>query len=133
MSLTDLFTDLEVLSMIKEHDKLCIREGCITIEQKSNPVSTAFRRWFNNDSRRIMIMKVNTIINLAVEAYNSEVKMNIDSWNIKQFQKHFRNVIEGLNNLKKTYFNDSSIVARLNVLNEQLYEIVSVTENDSNL
>ena len=116
MTLTDLFTDLEVLSMIKEHDKLCLRDGHITIEQKSNPIKTAIRRWFHNDSRRIMIMEVNNIINSSLECYNKSLKDTEHEWIINQFIKHFTNVIDGLNKLKKTYFNDSSIVARLNVI-----------------
>jgi len=118
----DLFTDLEVLSMIKEDDKICIRNGRITIERKTHPIKTAVRRWANNDSRRLTIMQINTLISqslqLCLEARNDSEKI----WVIDQFCKHFTNTLDGLSNLKKTYIEDSAIVARLNVISAMLIE-----------
>ena len=118
----DIFTDLEVLSMIKEYDKICIRDGHITIERKTHPIKTAVRRWANNDSRRLTIMQINNLISqslqLCLEARNDSEKI----WTIDQFCKHFTNILDGLSNLKKTYTDDSAIVARLNVISAMLIE-----------
>ena len=118
----DLFTDLEVLSMIKEEDKLCIRDGHITIEKKAHPIKTAVRRWAYNDSRRLTIMHINTLITQSLQIC-SENRNDIEKlWIIEQFCKHFTYTLEGLSNLKKTYIDDSAIVARLNVICAMLIE-----------
>lgn len=122
MSITDLFTDLEVLSMIKENDKICIRDGHIAIEQKGSKVQIAIRRYLNHDSRRSMIMEVNRIISQSLQVCNEQRDDQDKQWAMEQFHKHFQNIIEGIQNLKKTYFNDSFIVARLNVTIEMLQE-----------
>jgi len=118
----DLFTDLEVLSMIKEEDKLCVRDGHITIEQRSHPMKIAVRRWANNDSRKLTIMHINTLITQSLQIC-SETRNDSDKmWTIEQFCKHFTNSLDGLSNLKKTYIDDSAIVARLNVISSMLVE-----------
>ena len=119
---SDLFTDLEVLSMIKEEDKLCIRDGHITIERRSHPLKTAVRRWANNDSRRLTIMHINTLITQSLQICSENRNDSEKIWTIEQFCKHFTNSLEGLSNLKKTYINDSAIVARLNVISAMLIE-----------
>ena len=118
----DLFTDLEVLSMIKEEDKLCIRDGHITIEQRSHPMKIAVRRWANNDSRRLTIMHINTLITQSLQICSENRNDSEKSWTIEQFCKHFTNSLDGLSNLKKTYIDDSAIVARLNVISAMLIE-----------
>ena len=118
----DLFTDLEVLSMIREEDKLCIREGHIAIEKRSHPLKTAVRRWTNNDSRRITIMHINTLITQSLQICCENRNDSEKIWTIHQFCKHFTNSLEGLSNLKKTYTDDSAIVARLNVISAMLIE-----------
>ena len=118
----DLFTDLEVLSMIKEEDKLCIRDGHITIEKKAHPIKTAIRRWTNNDSRKITIMHINTLITQSLQICSENRNDSEKIWTIEQFCKHFTNSLDGLSNLKKTYIDDSAIVARLNVVSAMLIE-----------
>ena len=105
MTLSDLFTDLEVLAMIKEKDKLCVRDGQITIEKNSHPFKIAIRRWINNDSRRTMIMEINNVITLSLQACKESKQDSDKKWVVDQFCKHFKNIKEGLENLKKTYLN----------------------------
>lgn len=118
----DLFTDLEVLSMIKEEDKICIRNGHITIEKRTHPIKTAFRRWVNNDSRRLTLMHINTLITESLQICSESRNDSGKIWSIEQFCKHFTNSLEGLTNLQKTYTDDSAIVARLNVIRSLLIE-----------
>ena len=122
MTITDIFTDLEVISMIKENDKLCIRDGHIKVEVKSNPRLIAVRRWINNDSRRSTLMEINNTIQNALQICKESFNDNEKLWTVEQFKKHFTNVIVGLNNLKKTYHEDSYIIARIIVLNNMLEE-----------
>jgi len=122
MTTVDLFTDLEILSMIKENDKICIRDGHITIEKKTHPIKTAVRRWIYNDNRRFSIMQINVLITQSLQVCMESRNNCEKTWIIDQFCKHFTNTIEGLANLKKTYSNDSSIVARLNVISSMLIE-----------
>ena len=130
MTLTEVLTDLEVLSMIKEKDKLCIRDGHITIEQKTHPFKIAIRRWIKNDNRRTMIMEINNVISLSLQLCKDAKENPEKKWTLGQFNKHFKKVIEGLENLKKTYFNDSNVVARLTILNEILKEEINQLESN---
>jgi len=124
MSLSDLFTDLEVLSMIKENDKICVREGHIAIEQKSHPAKIALRRWYHHDSRRTMIMEINKIITQSLSTCKELQNEKEKTWTLEQFKKHFSGIKNGLLNLQRTYHDDATIVARLNVLNDMLEEEV---------
>lgn len=125
MTTIDLFTDLEVLGMLKQDDKICIRDGRISIEKKSHPMKLAMRRWINNDGRRITIMQINTIINQSLQT----CKESKDKpWITSQFYKHFKSVLLGLENIKITYKDDSAIVARLNVIGALLEEEIKEIE-----
>lgn len=119
-SLTDVLTDLEILSMVHENEKFCCRDGKISIETKGHPIRVALRRWLNNDSRKSMLLEINNIINRAI----SMSKESTDEWVQTQFLFHFKRVIGGLENIKKTYFDDSTVVARLNVIISMLEEII---------
>lgn len=125
MSLSDLFTDLQILSMIKEDDKLCVRDGHIAIEQRTHPVKIAVRRWYHNDSRRTMIMEINKIVSQSLSTCKDLQNDTEKQWHLEQFKKHFSNIKLGLDNLKRTYHDDATIVARLDVLNDMLEEEVN--------
>jgi hypothetical protein len=126
MTTIDLFTDLEVLGMLKHDSKICIRDGRISIERKSHPITQALRRWANNDGRRMTIMQINSIINQSLQL----CKESKDKpWVISQFHKHFNSVLAGLENMKKTYADDSAVVARLNVISALLKEEIKEIES----
>jgi hypothetical protein len=127
--MTDVFTELEILSMVEENDKICIRDGKIAIERKGHPITVAVRRWLHNDSRKGMITEVGNIINRAI----SMSKESHDDWVKFQFYAHFKKVIKGLDNIKKTYFDDSSVVARLNVIIMMLDEIIKKMSTDKSI
>lgn len=128
-SMTDVFTELEILSMVGENDKICIRDGRIAIERKGHPITVAVRRWLHNDSRKGMITEVGNIINRAI----SMSKEANDDWVKFQFYVHFKKVVDGLDNIKKTYFDDSSVVARLNVVIMMLDEIIKKMSTDKSI
>ena len=128
-SMTDVFTELEILSMVEETDKICIRDGKIAIERKGHPITIAVRRWIHNDSRKGMITEVGNIINRAI----SMSKEAHDDWVKFQFFVHFKKVLDGLGNIKKTYFDDSSVIARLNVIIMMLDEIIKKMSTDSSI
>jgi nucleoid-associated protein YejK len=129
MTLTDLFTDLEVLSMIQQDDKLCVRDGRISIEKKSHPMTIALRRFFNNDNRRLTMMQINSIISQSLQACKDIRNDPEKLWATEQFCNHFSNVLAGLKNLKMTYSDDSAVVARLNVISAMLLEEISTLKN----
>jgi len=123
-----IFTELEILSMLKDGDKLSMRNGIMTIEKKTHPIKTAVRRWINNDNRHSTLMEIDNIISDAMKMYrehridNDDITnlCSIDDtsniWITQQFCEQFRNCIEGLQNLKKTYNDDSAVVAKLNII-----------------
>lgn len=104
MTTIDLFTDLEVLGMLKEDNKICVRDGHISIEKQSHPITQGLRRWVNNDSRRLTIMQINSIISQSLQVCKEARNDSEKIWTISQFNKHFVNVLIGLCNLKKNIF-----------------------------
>ena len=74
-------------------------------------------------------MQINAIISQSLQESKESREKN---WVITQFRRHFKNVMEGLKNMKKTYMEDSSVVARLTVicalLEEEIKEIELLTE-----
>ena len=44
-----ILTSLKIISMIKEGQKVCVRNGLLTLEPESTGIRVAFRRWIHND------------------------------------------------------------------------------------
>jgi hypothetical protein len=61
-----LLTSLKVISMIKEGQKVCVRNGHLTLETQSTGVITSLRRWINKDSRQTTVHYIKSVIQNAV-------------------------------------------------------------------
>ena len=70
-------------------------------------------------------MQINSIINQSIQICKDSKDKK---WIISQFFKHFTSVLNGLENMKKTYSEDSAIVARLNVISALLQEEIKEIE-----
>lgn len=121
MEIEDLSTDLKVMSMIKENGRLCIRNGCLSIEpevhNKENILLTwgsyaslALRRWWNQDNRHSALTKVQSII---LKCQETQSKLTSDDK--IEFSKLCKDAAVGLSNLQETYSHDAAVYARLSV------------------
>lgn len=130
MEIEDLSTDLKVMSMIKQNGRLCIRNGCLSIEPEiqnkenilltwSSRASLALRRWWNQDNRHSAVTKVQSIILKCQETYSK-----LTSDDKIEFSNLCKNAAIGLTNLQETYSHDAAVYARLSVYIKNLNGIV---------
>lgn len=122
MEYEDLITDLNVMAMLKESGRLCIRNGHLSIEPlvetKQNVfytwsayTSLAVRRWWNQDNRHNALLKVQSIV---LKCYEIVDKLT-DTTKKEEFKAMCKNAAMGLTNLQQTYINDAAVCARISV------------------
>jgi len=137
----NVFTNLKIISNIKEYDKLIINNKQIDID---NPSYLQFmRRWWNGRNR------LNTLLYLKDYVYKdafllidntlqNEIKKKIikiffehSNHNILQkFLIELKNSIRGLQNLKITYNSDVSFKSQLDIIIEEIeFRIEKIKES----
>lgn len=107
---SEILTCLKIISMIREGQKLSVRNGVLHLEMYSSGLWSALKRRFFNDSRHITMTYVQNII---LNALDKEVRV-----------KYLNESLNGLNALKVTYSDDVTVVARLTVLEEKIQEYI---------
>ena len=109
-----VLTGLKILGMIREGQKVCIRNGLINIEGKSQGAWAAFSRWIHGDNRTITMSYIRNIVNNALEIRKSHPHM----W--KDVDEGLIHALNGLTALEVTYTEDAGVVAALEVLKEKV-------------
>jgi len=129
-----VFINLKIFSRIKKQDKLCFSGDSLEID---NRYVAFVRRWFNSDDRNKSIEYINAIIQrvftIVDETYSNEqnktgVKKSNDispfkeenSNLLQRFSIELSNTITGLENLKKTYNDDSLIKSNLDLVIDKI-------------
>lgn len=102
----DILWSLKIISMIKEGQKLCIRNGFIHV---NNRIFEFLFRWINNDNRHSSITYISNTINNALKMQKTDHLVNT-----------LREALKGLDALKVTYATDVCIVAKITVLEEKI-------------
>ena len=113
-AIDQILTSLRVISMIKEGQKVKIRNGLLDLESKSTGVKIGFMRWLNNDSRHTTLLYVKNSINNAIGL------LKLSPEHSEKIRQYLQNAINGLNCLEITYGEDASITATLQVLQERI-------------
>ena len=137
----DLLADLEVVAMIKDHGRLCINNGQLSLEPRIefNGVnsalswaSLALRRWWNQDSRGHTLVSLQCIVlrcgQLSTDILLSDV--HDKSKKLHRLLEKCDNAASGIENLKTTYADDASVTARLTLLVQRL-EIIAINIRDA--
>ena len=118
----NILQNLKIIASVQKNGKLCIRKGSLTLES-SAPYQN-LRRWINNDSRDLCIMHIKNTINNAIKLkkniINKVVDVELHDWTIERLTIEMRNCQVGLQNLKVTYNDDTSVKSMLDVLLERL-------------
>ncbi len=134
LSIDDVFINLKIFSKIKKHDKLCFSGNSLEID---NRYAAFFRRWFSSDDRSKSIEYINAIIKrvftIVDQTYNNERSKEIKQNNIQispfkeensnllqRFSIELTNTMTGLDNLKKTYDDDSLIKSNLDLIMDKI-------------
>jgi len=111
-----LLTSLKVISMIKEGQKVCVRNGHLSLEVQSTGILTSLRRWIHKDNRQTTISYMKSVVQNSISVirtHNNEISIN-------KLLKGIEEAITGINSLAVTYSDDATISATLQVLKERI-------------
>lgn len=118
---------LKIIGKLRENDRLAIRNGHICLEPSSNsPFVRAVSRWVHGDSRETTLQQLKRIIS-NVMSIDELAMMTLEpshdaQWTLAQMCKEMDAARAGLENLKATYENDSTMQVNLEVLIERLVD-----------
>jgi len=107
-----LLTSLKVISMIKEGQKVCVRNGHLTLEIQSTGILTSVRRWIHNDSRQTTVHYIKSVIQNSI----SVSKVHKNQTSVDKIIVGMEEALVGINSLIVTYTDDATITATLQVL-----------------
>jgi len=111
-----LLTSLKVISMIKEGQKVCVRNGHLTLENQSTGVVTSIRRWINKDSRQTTVHYIKSVVQNSVavsKTYKNEVSVG-------KLLLGMSEALIGIGSLIVTYADDATVSATLQVLHDRI-------------
>lgn len=122
-----ILTSLRVISMIKENQKVCVRDGIIILEVKSTGFMSAIRRWIHRDNRLKAISYIQNVVNHAIEI----TKTHTDEHTVNKIKSAIKDCIIGIKSLGVTYNNDAATMARITVLEERINSSINDTTTKS--
>ena len=107
---SEININLKVISQINEGDKLFVSQNLLQIDRSQRGIANASVRWYNNESRQQTMIQLNKIIRKAFEFMEND----------KLIAQNLEQSVKGLIELKKTYTDDPTIVAQIDVLMEEI-------------
>jgi hypothetical protein len=108
-----LLTSLKVVSMIKEGQKVCVRNGHLTLEVQSTGVVTSVRRWINKDSRQTTVHYIKSVVTNAVTMIKNRVAAD-------KLVEGMNEALAGIRSLIVTYADDATVAASLQVMHDRV-------------
>lgn len=121
-----ILTSLKIISMIKEGQKVCVRNGLLSLETKSSGIKVAFRRWMNNDNRNTTLSYIKNIINNSLDI----IKIHTDENTKNKIKTALADCITGLSSLAVTYSNDAGISATIVVMQDRIRTNIELRGED---
>ena len=115
-----VLTSLKVISMIKEGQKVSVRNGLLDIEVRSTGLVTAFKRWINNDNRHTTLTYIRNIITTAMDLSKTHSTTRI--------KEALKEATGGLTSLSVTYGDDASIMATIHVMKDRIAQLTGAPE-----
>lgn len=111
-----VLTSLKIISMIKEGQKVCVRNGFLSLENKSVGLMVAIRRWIHKDNRVSTLTYIKNIINTAFDILGIHGDVLI----LNKLKTSLKISINGLRCLSVTYNDDAAITASIEVLIDRI-------------
>jgi hypothetical protein len=104
----EVLTSLKIIGSIKEGQKVCVRNGLLTLEQRSNGFLPAIKRFIYGDNREITIRYIKKVVHNAISILNTTKNDEV--------LKHLNEAVVGLQRLEVTYVADVATVSAIQVL-----------------
>jgi hypothetical protein len=121
-----ILTSLKIISMIKEGQKVCVRNGLLSLETKSSGIKVALIRWINNDNRNTTLSYIKNVINNALDI----IKIHNDENTKNKIKVSLTECITGLSSLGVTYSNDAGISATIVVMQDRIRTNIELRHED---
>ena len=110
----EILTSLKIIGSIKEGQKVCVRNGLLTLEQTSTGIQASVKRWLFGDNRATTLHYIRNVVHNAL----SVAKMNDE--NAAEIVNSMENVIIGLGRLEVTYTSDIALCSAIQVLSNRI-------------
>lgn len=117
-----IYLDLKVLSNLQVNSKLKIVKDKLKLDNYS--IIQGIYRYYNNDNRDNTIEYVEKILE-KLETIMPFLKDSVQRKDKANFIMMFPQVINGLNNLKKTYQSDQNITIRIDYFQECIRNFIN--------
>lgn len=109
-----ILTSLRVIGMIKEGQKVKVRNGLLDLEPVSTGIRVAISRWIHHDNRHTTLLYIKNVVSNALEINTIQHNQN------EKIKDALANCNTGLSALAVTYGEDASINATLQVMQERI-------------
>lgn len=107
-----VLTSLRVISMIKEGQKVKVRDGLLSLETHSTGIITGIRRWINRDNRVTTLRYIRNAVIQGVSLYNTSKDERV--------KQGLMGALKGLTSLSVTYGDDAGVTAAIDVIRDRI-------------
>jgi hypothetical protein len=107
-----VLTSLRVISMIKEGQKVKVRDGHLSLETHSTGIITGIRRWINRDNRVTTLRYIRNAVIQGVSLYNTSKDERV--------KQGLMGALNGLTSLSVTYGDDAGVTAAIDVIRDRI-------------
>ena len=117
----EILTSLKIIGSIKEGQKVCVRNGLLSLEQHSTGFLPAVKRTLYGDGRDITIRYIRNVVHNSISII--KVMPNPD-----EMIKSLDDVVTGLKRLEVTYSADVATVSTIQVLRDRIEKEIKSIE-----
>ena len=118
-----LLINLRIVSALLPHQKVNAKAELLAVEPPSW-FPEALYRWFRGDHREVCLRRLEELVGEAISSVDRAGNLR-DPKKQKKFLSHIYNTIPGFANLKQTYADDATTVAKIDLFIEQCRDILS--------
>lgn len=121
LTIENIILNLKMLAQIRHNDKLFTENSMFKID--SPKLSQGILRWFNDYSRHKTMDDIDVLVrnteNYINTIFNNDSRTVDDNRTCQNILVEITRAIEGIQNLKLTYNEDTFVQSRLEIVNEK--------------
>lgn len=118
----EILTSLKIIGSIKEGQKVCVRNGLLTLEQVSTGFQASLKRWIFGDNRTTTLHYIRNVV------HNALCVAKMSDENAIEIINSMENVIIGLGRLEVTYTSDVAMCSAIQVLSNRIMSEIKKME-----